>query len=230
MSRFTTLSLTATALALLMAAPALQAQQQQAPKYQNVQAKPKKLYCWNKGNERICSDALPQDAVNSAREEFGVKSGLRRGSVDRTLTEEERATEAVAAAQRQLDQAAEETRQRTEQAMLSTYENEDDLRRVFTERTGILDNNVQTASYNVASLRDALVTLLSGAGDRELSGQPVTAKQTQDIRQRHSELVAQQRLQASFIAQREALDTEIEETLQRYRVLKGTAVANDPRG
>lgn len=229
MSRFTTLSLTVTALALLLAAPALQAQQQ-APKYQNVQAKPKKLYCWNKGNERICSDALPQDAVNSAREEFGVKSGLRRGSVDRTLTEEERATEAVAAAQRQLDQAAEETRKRTEQAMLSTYENEDDLRRVFTERTGILDNNVDTASYNVASLRDALVTLLSAAGDRELSGQPVTDKQTQDIRQRHNELVAQQRLQASFIAQRAALDTEIEETLQRYRVLKGTAVANDPRG
>jgi len=229
MSRFTTLSLTATALALLVATPVLQAQDQR-PKYERVQAKPKKLYCWNQGTERICSDALPQNAVNNAREEFGVKSGLRRGSVDRTLTEEERATEAVAAAQRQLDQAAQETRERTEQAMLVTYENEDDLRRVFNERTGILDNNVQTASYNVASLRDALVTLLSSAGDRELAGQPVPPKQTEDIRLRHAELVAQQRLQTSFIAQRKALDTEIEETLQRYRVLKGTAVANDPRG
>lgn len=229
MSRFTTFSLTATALALLVAAPVLQAQDQR-PKYERVQAKPKKLYCWNQGSERICSDALPQNAVNSAREEFGVKSGLRRGSVDRTLTEEERAVEAVAAAQRQLDEAAQETRDRTEQAMLVTYQNEDDLRRVFNERTGILDNNVQTASYNVASLREALVTLLSSAGDRELAGQPVPPKQSEDIRQRHTELVAQQRLQASFIAQRKALDTEIEETLQRYRVLKGTAVANDPRG
>ncbi|RRU05510.1 hypothetical protein [Stenotrophomonas sp. 278] len=229
MSRFTTFSLTATALALLVAAPVLQAQDQR-PKYERVQAKPKKLYCWNQGSERICSDALPQNAVNNAREEFGVKSGLRRGSVDRTLTEEERAVEAVAAAQRQLDEAAQETRDRTEQAMLVTYQNEDDLRRVFNERTGILDNNVQTASYNVASLREALVTLLSSAGDRELAGQPVPPKQSEDIRQRHTELVAQQRLQASFIAQRKALDTEIEETLQRYRVLKGTAVANDPRG
>lgn len=229
MSRFTTFSLTATALALLVAAPVLHAQDQR-PKYERVQAKPKKLYCWNQGSERICSDALPQNAVNNAREEFGVKSGLRRGSVDRTLTEEERAVEAVAAAQRQLDEAAQETRDRTEQAMLVTYQNEDDLRRVFNERTGILDNNVQTASYNVASLREALVTLLSSAGDRELAGQPVPPKQSEDIRQRHTELVAQQRLQASFIAQRKALDTEIEETLQRYRVLKGTAVANDPRG
>jgi hypothetical protein len=229
MSRFTTFTLTVSALGLLLAAPALQAQQAQAPKYQKVQAKNKKLYCWNKGSERICSDALPQEAVNSAREEFGMKSGLRRGAVDRTLTEEERATEAVAAAQRQLDQAAEQTRVRTEQAMLSTYEDEDDLRRVFTERTGILDNNVKTASYNVSSLRDALVTLLASAGDRELAGQAVMPKQADDIRLRHAELLAQQKLRASFVAQRRALDTEIEETLQRYRVLKGTSVANDPR-
>ena len=227
-SRFTRFTLTATALGLLLAAPALQAQD--VPKYNRVQAKPKKLFCWNEGKERICSDALPTDAVNKAREEFGVKSGLRRGTVDRTLTEDERATEAVAAAQRELDKAAQDTRDRTEQAMLSTYESETDLRRVFTERTGILDNNVQTASYNVASLRDALVTLLSSAGDRELAGQSVLPKQADDIRQRHTELLEQQKMQASFVAQRKALDVEIEETLQRYRLLKGVAVENDPRG
>lgn len=211
---------------LLLAAPALGAQAQ--TKRSSTEAKPKKLYCWNKGSERICSDALPQDAVNSARDEFSVNSGLRRGGVERSLTDEERADAAVAAAQLQLDQAAEETRKRTEQAMLSTYEDESDLRRVFVERTGILDNNVNTANYNVASLRDALVTLLGSAGDRELSGQPVTAKQAEDIRLRHAELVAQKRMQASYVEQRKALDVEIEETLQRYRLLKG--LSTDPRG
>ncbi|HBS61588.1 MAG TPA: hypothetical protein DEB32_02415, partial [Stenotrophomonas sp.] len=121
-----------------------------------------------------------------------------------------------------------QTRQRTEQAMLSTYENEADLRRVFVERTGILDNNIQTAHYNVASLRDALVTLLSTAGNRELAGSPVADKQAAEIRQRHTELLAQKRMQASFEQQRIALDAEIEETLQRYRLLKGAA--SDPRG
>lgn len=207
---------------LLLAAPSLSAQAQ--PKGGATQ---KKLYCWNKGTERICSDTLPQDAVNSAREEFSAASGVRRGEVERTLTEEERADAAVVAAQRQLDLAAEETRKRTEQAMLSTYENEDDLHRVFTERTGIIDNNVQTARYNVASLRDALVSLLGTAGDRELGGKPVAEKQAQSIQQRHAELVAQRRMQASFEAQRKALDVEIEETLQRYRLLKG--VGTDPR-
>lgn len=211
---------------LLLAAPALAAQAQ--TKRSGTEAKPKKLYCWNKGSERICSDALPQDAVNSAREEFSVNSGLRRGGVERSLTDAERADAAMVAAQLQLDQAAEETRKRTEQAMLSTYEDESDLRRVFVERTGILDNNVNTANYNVASLRDALVTLLGSAGDRELAGQPVTTKQAEDIRLRHAELVAQKRMQASYVEQRKALDVEIEETLQRYRLLKG--LSTDPRG
>lgn len=192
------------------------------------EAKAKKLYCWNKGSERICSDTLPQEAINNAREEFSATSGLRRGEVERTLTEEERAEAAVAAAQRQLDLAAEQTRERTEQAMLSTYENENDLRRVFVERTGIIDNNVQTARYNVASLRDALVSLLGSAGDRELAEQPVAEKQAASIRQRHTELVAQLRMQTSFEQQRRALDVEIEETLQRYRLLKGAGT--DPRG
>lgn len=202
---------------LLLAAPVLPVQAQRA----GAEPKQKKLYCWNQGSERICSDRLPQEAVNNAREEFSATSGLRRGEVERTLTEDERADAAVATAQRQLDLAAEQTRQRTEQAMLSTYEDEDDLRRVFVERTGIIDNNVQTARYNVASLRDALVTLLGTAGDRELAGQAVPQKQADSIRQRHAELLAQQRMQAAFEQQRAALDVEIEETLQRYRLLKG---------
>lgn len=215
---------TFTIIGLLLAAPVLEAQAQRS----SADAKPKKLYCWNKGSERICSDALPQEAVNSAREEFSVTSGLRKGGVERSLTDEERADAAVAAAQLQMDKAAEETRKRTEQAMLSTYQDESDLRRVFVERTGILDNNVNTANYNVASLREALVTLLGSAGDRELAGQPVLPKQAEDIRLRHAELVAQKRMQASYLEQRKALDVEIEETLQRYRLLKG--VATDPRG
>ena len=38
----------------------------------------KKLYCWNENGQRVCSDALPADAVNRARDEISVKSGRRR--------------------------------------------------------------------------------------------------------------------------------------------------------
>jgi hypothetical protein len=183
----------------------------------------KKLYCWDQGGQRICSDTLPPEAVNSAREEFNSRSGLRSGEVDRALTAEERAEAAAQAAQAQADQAAIDTRKRTEQAMLATFQSEDELRRVFTERVGIVDNHIQTARYNLTSLREGLATLLRTAGDRELAGQKVDDKKAQDISQRHRELWAQQRLLGSFERQRVALDAEIEETVARYRVLKGVA-------
>ncbi|WP_313050719.1 hypothetical protein [Stenotrophomonas cyclobalanopsidis] len=183
----------------------------------------KKLYCWNEGNERICSDALPADAVNNAREEFNANSGVRNAQVQRALTDEERAAAATVAAQAKLDLMAAQTKQRTEQAMLSTYGSEDALRKVFNERQEVLDNNLNTARYNVASLRDSLVTLLGTAGDRELAGGKVADKQVEAIRQRHTQLQAQQRLQASFEQQQVTLKAEIEASLQRYRELKGMA-------
>lgn len=186
----------------------------------------KKLYCWNEGKERICSDSLPADAVNHAREEFNASTGLRNAQVQRALTDEERAAASAAAQQQQLDLMAEQTRQRTEQAMLSTYGSEADLRRVFAERQEVLDNNLKTAEYNVTSLRESLVALLSAAGDRELAGAKVADKQAGAIRQRHVQLQAQQRLQAGLQQQQQALKAEIDSTLQRYRELKGVAPAS----
>ena len=190
----------------------------------------KKLYCWNEGKERICSDALPADAINHAREEFNASSGLRNAQVQRALSDQERAAASTAAAQQQLDLMAEQTRQRTEQAMLVTYGSEDDLRRVFAERQEVLDNNLKTAEYNVTSLRESLVALLGAAGDRELAGAQVADGQAEAIRQRHQQLQSQQRLQAGFQQQQQALKAEIESTLQRYRELKGLAPAAAPAG
>jgi len=183
----------------------------------------KKLYCWNDNGQRVCSDALPAEAVTRAREEISAVSGLRTAEVDRALTEEERAQARAAQIQAQLDQAALETRRRTEQAMLLSYRSEDELRRVFNERIAIVDNNIRTARYNVVSLRDGLVSLLRTAGDRELAGQPIAAEATATIRSRHADLMRQRQLQASFERQRAELDVEITDILQRYRQMKGIA-------
>ncbi len=200
-----------------LAAAALAATAQDAPKA-------KKLYCWNDPKSgRTCSDALPPDQVNNARDEFSVNSGARVGAVNAAMTAEERADAAAAEAQARADQAAIETRKRTEQAMLLSYASEDDLKRVFTERTTIVDNSVDTARYNVTSMRDALITKLQMAGDAELAGRPVAAKLADEIRQRHGELVRQQNLLVSFQQQRTQLSGEVEDTLQRYRAIKSAS-------
>ncbi|MDR6842046.1 F0F1-type ATP synthase membrane subunit b/b' [Pseudoxanthomonas sacheonensis] len=188
---------------------------------QNAPDAAKKLYCWNENGQRVCSDALPAEAVNRAREEINARSGMRTGGVDRALTEEERALAASDEQQRQVDQAAADTRRRTEQALLSSYQTEEELRRVFNERTGIVDNSIRTARYNVASLREGLVSLLRTAGDQELAGKPVVPKIADSIASRHRELQRQRLLQASFERQRVELDAEIADILRRYRELKG---------
>lgn len=181
----------------------------------------KKLFCWEEKGQRVCSDALPAEAVNAAREEISATSGLRTGGVGRAMTEEERAQVAIESQQRQMDAAAAETRRRTDAAMLLSYRDENDLRRVFNERIAIVDNNVRTARYNTVSLRDGLVSLLQTAGNQELAGRPVAAELAANIRQRHAELVRTRRLQHSFETQRAALDVEITDIMQRYRAMKG---------
>ncbi len=188
---------------------------------QKADAPAKKLYCWNDNGQRVCSDALPAEAVNRARQEINAKSGMRTAEVQRAMTEEERAIAASEDVQRQVDQLAAETRRRTDQAMLLSYPNEEELGRVFTERTAIVDNSIRTSRFNVASLREGLVTLLQTAGDRELAGQPVAPEVADNIRRRHAELLRQRRLQSSFERQRQELDLEIADIMQRYRKMKG---------
>ncbi|MFT3670029.1 MAG: hypothetical protein QM795_15990 [Pseudoxanthomonas sp.] len=216
------------ALALLAAAPLVHAQ----TKGKSAAPANKKLFCWEEKGQRVCSDALPADAVNAAREEISATSGLRTGEVGRAMNEEERAQAAIEAQQRQMDAAAAETRRRTDAAMLLSYRNEDDLRRVFNERVAIVDNNVRTARYNAISLREGLVTLLQTAGNQELAGRPVATGLAMSIRQRHAELVRTRRLQHSFESQRAELDVEITDIMQRYRAMKGVSpdVVEDAAG
>ena len=190
----------------------------------------KKLYCWNQNGARVCSDTLPPEAVNQARDEFNVKSGMRSAEVQRVISSDERAAAAASEQQRQADLAAEQMRKRTDQAMLMSYQSEDDLRRVFNERIAIVDNNIHTARFNVTSLREGLASMLRAAGDRELAGQAVADKLAGDIQQRHRELMAQLRLQGSFEQQRTALDGEITDILQRYRAMKGAQDTATPAG
>ncbi|SBV52930.1 hypothetical protein XBLMG947_3732 [Xanthomonas bromi] len=188
----------------------------------------KKLYCWNQNGARVCSDTLPPEAVNQARDEFNAKSGMRSAEVQRAMSSEERAAAAASEQQRLADLAAEQMRRRTDQAMLMSYQSEDDLRRVFNERIAIVDNNIHTARFNVTSLREGLASLLRSAGDRELAGQAVADKLADDIQERHRELMAQLRLQSSFEQQRVALDSEITDILQRYRAMQAPSGGASP--
>ena len=81
-----------------------------------AQPKPpdKKLYCWDEGGRRICSDTLPASAVGRQRTEFDQITGTATRRVGREMTPEERARAAVEDEARKVD----EQRKRREMAMV----------------------------------------------------------------------------------------------------------------
>lgn len=200
------------ALALTAAALAAPAGAQEAGK--------KKLYCWNEGGRKVCGDALPANAVDSARTEISSKSGLPTGQVGRALTAEERL---AAAAQAEIDrqnQFKEAAQRMREHAMAESYATEADLRRAFNDRIALLDDTIKAAQLSIGGLRQSLISLLRQAGEAELAGKPVPANLTGTIRTQHAELMRQQGLLAAHRQNRSEIDVELDHALQTYRALK----------
>ena len=177
----------------------------------------KRIYCWDEGGRKVCGDALPASAANSARTEFSARTGLETGQVGRALTADERAAAAAAAKlaeQRALEAKAQERR---DLAMVESYRTENDLRQAYGERTGLLDESITSSKLGISNLRLSLISLLHQAGDKELAGTPVPATLTASIRDQHAELLHQQQVLISQQADRASLESEMQDTLRRYR-------------
>ena len=185
-----------------------------------------KLYRWVDKDGKVHFDqALPPEAVEQARTEFSTKSGRTLGSVDRALTDEERAKQA-ADAQAAVDAAAAANEQkRQEDIMMASYETENDLRRAYGERIALLQMTLESTDISIKSLRENLTALLAQASDTELDGRRVLEDRAKTIRELHAEKTKQTSLQAARKADLEALNTEFAHMLTRYRELRGTAPA-----
>lgn len=186
----------------------------------HAQDEKKKLYCWNEGGRKVCGDALPANAVDSARTEINARSGTATARVDRALTPAE---VAAAAAQAKVDAdraAAAEAEQRRIMAMVTTFQTEDDLRRAFEARVVLNRDALKTAQMGIAGLRQSLVALLKRAGENELSSKPVPKKLADDIRAQHGQLNAQQASLVSLQRESVTIRAQLDEAVLRYRELK----------
>jgi hypothetical protein len=187
-----------------------------------AQTKPsteKKIYCWNEGGRKVCGDALPASAANSARTEISSRSGMTTGRVDRALTDSERsaAEQAAELARRQAEALA--LQQRRDLAMVESYMTEADLRRAYGERTALLDETLKASKLGLSNLRLSLLALLRQAGDQELAG-PVTKQLGSSIREQHGELLRQQQILVTQQQDRATLEDDLQDSLRRYRELK----------
>lgn len=183
----------------------------------------KKIYCWDEGGRRVCGDALPASAVDSARTEFNAKSGLATGRVERALTDEERSVAAVAAEEARRQAEADAVQKRRDLAMVESYMTEDDLRRAYGERTALLDETLKASRLGVANLRLSLLSLLRQAGDVELADAPVTKRLSNSIQRQHAELLRQKQILLAQEEDRAELERELVDSLNRYRDMRKTS-------
>lgn len=189
----------------------------------HAQTKPateKKIYCWIEGGRKVCADALPASAANSARTEISRRSGMTTGRVDRALTGSERsaAEQAAELARKQAEALA--LQQRRDLAMVESYMTEADLRRAYGERTLLLDETLKASKLGLSNLRLSLLALLRQAGDKELGGEPVGKRLGDSIREQHGELQRQQQILITQQQDRATLEHELQDSLRRYRELK----------
>lgn len=182
----------------------------------------KKIYCWNDAGRKVCGDALPASATDSARTEFSIKSGMATAHVDRTLNQEERSAAAQAAdlARQQAD--AEAMQKRRDLAMVDSYMTEADLRRAYGERTALLDESIKSSHLTVSTLRSSLISLLRQAGNAELSNTPVPKPLANSIQSQHADLLRQGQILLAQQQDRSELGSEFDDSLRRYRLMKPT--------
>ena len=180
----------------------------------------KKLYCWTENGRKVCGDALPATAVDSARTEISARSGLPTGRVDRAPSLDERAAAAAKAEVDRQGALADEARLRRDMAMVESYASEMELRRAYENRISLSEGTVKASRMSVAGLRQSLLTLLKRAGDAELSGKPVAKPLVSNIRQKHGELRRQQNMLVQQQHDASTIEDEFADTLARYRALK----------
>lgn len=186
-----------------------------------AQEKPKKLYRWvDKDGKVQFSDALPPEAVDQARTEINALSGMATAQVDRALTAEERAAKEKADAEKARAEKDAEQARMTEEAMIASFQTEDDLKRSFQVRIELMQQTLDAIEAGIGSQRASLTGLLAQASEAELAGTPVAAKQVATIRELHSEMIKQQQMLVLKQGELLDLDKELVRLIERFRELK----------
>lgn len=186
-----------------------------------AQERPKKLYRWvDKDGKVQFSDALPAEAVDQARTEINAQSGMATAQVDRALTAEERAAKEKADAEKARAEKDAEQARMTEEAMIASFQTEDDLKRSFQVRIELMQQTLDAIEAGIGSQRASLTGLLAQAAEAELAGTPVMSRQAVTIRELHKEMIKQQQMLVLKQGELLDLDKELVRLIERFRELK----------
>lgn len=185
-----------------------------------------KLYRWVGADGKAhYSDQIPAEAMDKARQELSLKSGMTIGHVDRALTaEEQTAADAKAAADAKTAESLESTKQ-SDQVLLASYSTEADLTHAYDVRILLQTEALKATHFGIQSQQQSLMVELARASNLELNGKPVDVKLADSIQLVRKQLQNQQALLVRHVAEGERMQGEYRSTLEHYRSLQSAAAA-----
>jgi len=181
-----------------------------------------KLYRWVDAEGKVhYTDTLPPEAVDQAREEIS-RSGTTVNRVERALTAEERAAQEAEAAENARLAAIKAEQDKMDAALTGSYATEADLARAYRERFDLLDQSLEAARVGIRSQERSLEEQLAHAASLERGGKPVPATVQSSIDAARKQVEDQREFLRRRESERQNLQTEYDDILQRYRLLKET--------
>lgn len=176
------------------------------------------LYRWTDSTGKVhYTDTLPPEVVNQARAELSLRTGLVRAEIDRALTAAERLAleaEATTATQRRMQR---ENLRRAEEAKVSSFRTEEDLRATYIERQAVIEETLHSLEAALEAQRSNFHQQLSVAGDNELAGRPIAPRTLSVIAELREELRKQERARLDRSAEKQVLQEEMERLVVLFR-------------
>jgi len=178
----------------------------------------RKLYRWVDASGKVhYTDALPPEVVDKARAELSAATGMVRERFDRALTPEERLlAEAEARVQAAAEMRVEQGR-RSDEAKVSSFRSEDELRVAYAQRQAIIDDTLASLQATIDAQRGSMHQQLGLAGDAELADRPVSSRTIEIIVELRREVLNQEQLLLVRSAEKQALAEEMERLVVLFR-------------
>lgn len=188
----------------------------------------RRLYRWTDASGKVhYTDALPPEVVDKARQELSAQTGLIREAVGRALTAEERLEAAARAEAEAVRRTWIENTRRADEAKVSSFRSEDELRAAYAERASIIDETLTSLQAAIDAQRESLMQQLALAGDAELAARAVPERNAAIIGELRREIINQEKAVLLRAAEQQALQEELERlvVLFQQREAKGLVPA-----
>ncbi len=168
------------------------------------------------------ADSVPPEATR-----LGYEVVNQQGVVVRRVERAKTAAE-LAAAKAAADKLAEEKRKvadaaRNDAQMLAAYPTEEDLRKSLQAQIDLITQNIQATEVGIASQEKSLAERLVHAAEQERNGKPVPAPVQKQINTLRTGLADQKAFLERRTADRAAMEKQLVDDLEKYRVLKKRA-------